>query len=511
MRYWLTCLLLIGCGQSASSDGASGSGGDAARGGAGQGATAADGGKSGTQAGGGVGGVPSGGKGGTQASAGRAGGASGTSGKGGAAGQSASPASLRLTPNVIAGKQTSSTSNANIGSGAFSQRVGTASGTSLLSLKYYVQSIQLCEDLELMGSGYNNPRGCVTLYQNQESGAPDYNTYLVTQALADTTPGRYIDLMSAQGQSALRQPRTVQLPPRMPNTPNTQDADAGVEDVPDALAVFRYGLINFYRPIKVKAEFPIVGEPGMYFRTKAVTQVRALDPMGGFGREAVDIGNTLMGDTEETTYMLNNGGVLFTFQKPFVITQADVDAKTEMKIDLVFNPENFGQAYDGVACQSSEFLPICDPVNSVAIDMPFVRMSPVPRKQGERTRKETYLMDYETNSKLRIELYYNDADPQAGIQGVDVAVVYGTTAPGLFSNNIVASNFVSQNGSVQTSDASVSLLDYRHMESLSGLRRRQAGTATIHCVFGGGGLCPTLGATVTRAYTYEGDTMVSAD
>jgi hypothetical protein len=39
-------------------------------------------------------------------------------------------------------------------------------------------------------------------------------------------------------------------------------------------------------------------------------------------------------------------------------------------------------------------------------------MSPVPRKQGEKTYKESYLIDYDASTKLRIELYYNDADEQ---------------------------------------------------------------------------------------------------
>ena len=145
----------------------------------------------------------------------------------------------------------------------------------------------------------------------------------------------------------------------------------------------------------------------------------------------------------------------------------------------------------------------------VAIDMPFVRMSPVPRKQGERTRKETYLMDYDNSAKLRIELYYNDADPEAGVQGVDTAIVY-TSAPGMYTNNVDASNFVSQSGSVQTNDAVLSLKDYRNLNSVTGLRRRQSGTASLHCLFVGA-VCPTTDGEVSKAYTYEGDTIVSSD
>jgi len=193
------------------------------------------------------------------------------------------------------------------------------------------------------------------------------------------------------------------------------------------------------------------------------------------------------------------------------VTQADVDAKAEIKIDLVFNPENFGQAYK-TTCAADVRIVICDPANDVGIDMPFVRMSPVPRKTGEKTRKETYLMEYDANSKLRIELYYNDADPEAGVQGVDTAIVYNDAVPSgsVPSFNTIASNFVAQSGNVSTSDANVTLMDYRFMTNLEGLLRRQNGTATIHCLFPGD-VCPTLGGTSTRAYTYEGDTVVSSD
>ncbi|HEX2659694.1 MAG TPA: hypothetical protein VHU40_15525, partial [Polyangia bacterium] len=212
------------------------------------------------------------------------------------------------------------------------------------------------------------------------------------------------------------------------------------------------------------------------------------------------------------TYMLNNGGALFTFQKPFMVTQADVDAQAEIKIDLVFNPENFGQAYQNdpgnQPCANAPNNTICDPANNVVIDMPYVRMNPVPRKSGEQTRKETYLMDYEPGAKLRIELYYNDGDPEAGVQGVDAAIVYDATAT-MPHNNVIASTYVSQSGNVSTNDAVVTLMDYQHTPNLE-LRRRQDGTATIHCLFTGS-LCPTIGATATRAYTYVGDTVVSVD
>jgi hypothetical protein len=84
---------------------------------------------------------------------------------------------------------------------------------------------------------------------------------------------------------------------------------------------------------------------------------------------------------------------VFVFQKPFVSRQADTDAQSEIKMDLVFNPDNFGQAYESNDCVGETYSAICDPLNNVAIDMPYVRMNPMPRKTGEYSRKATYLMD----------------------------------------------------------------------------------------------------------------------
>jgi len=501
------CLLVVlgfGCGETESaSDGGAGTGGGGNSGAAAKGGSGGKGGAGGKGGGGQGGSHSSGGKGGS-------GGAGGHSGGSGGAGGSPATGSIKLVPNVVAGKRTQG--GGGIGSQASALRVGTPSATTLQSLKYYITSIQLCEDVELMGSGFSKTSGCISLYQNMTPESPSYDTYLVTQAQADTTPGRYIDLMSADGQAALRKTVTLELPitSDIGAVDEVDVDDAGVPDAPMRQpGVYRYGLINFYRPIKVKAEFPIVGETDQYFRTKSVTAAISNTPSGGLPSERVEIGDTLEGATEETTYMLNNGGALFVFQKPFVITKADVDAQAEILIDLVFNPESFGQAYQTSDCQNDVRTVVCDPKNNVALEMPFVHMSPVPRKQGQKTRKETYLVDYDASSKLRIELYYNDADEEASIQGVDTALVYSSApAGGAPSFNTVASHFVTQRGSVLTGDAAVSLLDYQRLTNLEGLGRRQDGTVTIHCLYTGS-VCSSLNETLTRAYSYVGDTLVS--
>jgi hypothetical protein len=415
-------------------------------------------------------------------------------------GCSDSSAKIRMVPNVVAGAQSGLSGDDD--SPTSESRIGSGLAVNLKSLKYYVTSIQLCREAQLAGSGFSATEGCIQLYESDSRNPPDYNEYTIEEAQADNAPGHYVDLMTAEGQAALRRPVTLEV-----EVGKESGVDGGT---PQYEGAYHYGMINFYRPIKVTAEFPIIGEPGKYFRTRALDRVEAgpnLD--GGFNSEKAVIGDTLSGPTEETTYMLNNGGALFVFQKPFVITQADIDAQNEIKVDLVFNPDNFGQAFESHNCLNEQYSAICDPLNNVVIDMPYVRMNPVPRKTGEKTRKETYLMDYAEHSKLRIELYYNDGDSEAGVQGVDTAVIYDEDAT-VPNNKTIAADFVSQTGSVSSNDASVTLMDYRHTPNLQGLLRRQDGTVSINCLFPGT-ICQTMGSTVTRAYKYVGDSMVSTD
>ena len=126
---------------------------------------------------------------------------------------------VHLVPNVVDGSQAGTAVSANATlqqSGVTARqaalRIGSASAASLTSLKYFIQSIQICQDVVMMGSGYSNTKGCINLYENKSADRPDYDHYLVTEAQGDTAPDRFIDLMTAEGQAALHQPGTLEIP-----------------------------------------------------------------------------------------------------------------------------------------------------------------------------------------------------------------------------------------------------------------------------------------------------------
>ncbi|MDX2470692.1 MAG: hypothetical protein QNL04_08985 [SAR324 cluster bacterium] len=131
-------------------------------------------------------------------------------------------------------------------SGNVSYSVGQATAANLSSLKYFIRDIKICQDLTVNGSGYSGQSGCIWLYTSANS--PDYDTYLSDEAAADST--NYIDLMTTAGRAKLN--KTVTL---------TSD-DAGS---------YYWGVIDWYRPIKVTAQVTLNDTTSLY--TKSGTTV----------------------------------------------------------------------------------------------------------------------------------------------------------------------------------------------------------------------------------------------
>ncbi len=373
--------------------------------------------------------------------------------------------------------------------------VGATTAASLKSLKYFIQGIQLCQTMTITGSAYSNASGCIDLYTGPVGNNDQslYNSYTITEALADTDSSRWIDLMSATDQAKLKKGITVTLAMK---------------------GSYKYGKIDFFRPIKTTAEFPLIGG-GTYY-SKASTAVARDNNEIGLQVESASVGDMTTGPAEETVYMMNNGGVWFPFVKDFEITDDDIKNQTNVSMDLVFNPADFGKASkaagtcDPTADNKNAF--IYDKANCITMNMPYVRMNPVPRKGGEKTYKETYLIDYGTgtsNSKVRMELYYVNSDTEKSIRGVDSTVVLGTGATSEPSN-VINGYYVNQTGTIAGNNATVEIQDYQKSPVLTGLVRRTNGTATLSCVYMGGP-CTATGATSSLAYTYVGETLVSSD
>ncbi len=84
--------------------------------------------------------------------------------------------------------------------------------------------------METNGTGFSNAEGCVELYDNQ---SVDYDMYGYAEARAETTPGRYFDLMDPTTLHSLN--ATVQVKP----------------------GTYRWALATWNRPVRVQATVPL--------------------------------------------------------------------------------------------------------------------------------------------------------------------------------------------------------------------------------------------------------------
>jgi hypothetical protein len=360
-----------------------------------------------------------------------------------------------ITTNVSLGLGTSSSTEL---IRAITDGVFTSGAEGLLSLKYYIKSIRICQSLEVSGTAYNNPQGCLTLYSTDPN--PDYeytdpSLNYVAQAdvaRADTSEN-FIDLMSRDDRS------------RLSTTTSISESDVGE---------YRWGLVDWYLPIKVRAELERIGNSDKLYTKDGVTS--AVD-MGGSFRYRTMPGDDafLTGPAEEAVVLLSNGGSWFRFQSPFTIEAADVGV-TSFSLDLVFNPEGLIKAVKPASSAHA----LSDAVQSMNI--PFLDLTPVPRRSSESTRVEIYRftatgMPFD----IRVGVYSIDGDSDRTVYGVELRTLL--TADTDETVNVMdppKAFFVEVN-----EDGSLDLQDYQSNEFIKNLIRRESEgdvtTATLRC------------------------------
>ncbi|HEY3593430.1 MAG TPA: hypothetical protein VGL13_06135 [Polyangiaceae bacterium] len=338
---------------------------------------------------------------------------------------------------------------------------GAVTATSLESLKYYVRNIQVCESLEVAGSGFNNATGCLSLYHGDESMYA-YDPMGDFTPLADAARQSdvgFVDLMSETSRAALGGA-----------TPITH------EDVRN----YNYGIITWTLPIKLKATTALNDGSQLYTHDGTTT----FETVGtdSFRDYFTTPSSPLdMGPAEEAVVLLGNGGNWFRFQNPLAITTSDVDDQKTWVLDLVFNPEGIvkGFAGDGASGNLRER----DSVGNIvrAMTVPLLDLTPVPHRADQSVVRESYVANVDlgtTSFDARIELYSVDGDPNNTIYGVDAKglVAGGTHAVPPEMSKI---SFLSTDG------GTLSFLSWSHTPIITGFTRlaheMETTTASIVC------------------------------
>ncbi|OFZ18733.1 MAG: hypothetical protein A2X94_05985 [Bdellovibrionales bacterium GWB1_55_8] len=384
----------------------------------------------------------------------------------------------------------------------FDPLVGQTTSTSLKSLKYFVNTIELCQDVAINGTGYSGTTNCITIYESPDAASKSvdfYNNYTVSQALNDTVEGRWIDFMSAGDRAKLATPFQLSS---------------------DHIGTYRYGMIGFQRPIKITAEYvDRDGTARIFTKTPLPGDIKPIASDGDMKLEQVNLStSTLTGTAQEMTLMHSNGGTMVIFHKPFEITEADIENKTELFVDFVFNPDQVSTAsvmYAG--CDPENLVnAIFDGANCVDFQVPMGKFAPVPRKSGETIEKEVYLVTNYYNggadgtNNARIELYYNSADTAKSLQGIDMSVIANVGAKTSGGHAVYSYKSTEVSGLVTFFgyNQATGAIDE---QTLTGLQRRQDGAVSITCGHVGhlGSDCTATGVKVSRTYTYLGTVQVS--
>ena len=329
------------------------------------------------------------------------------------------------------------------------------------ALKYHINSISICEEMDVSGSGFQNPGGCLSVYEG------DLSSYEYDPSASDWTPLAdrarmtdvgFIDLMSDASRATLA---------------------ASTVLTRDHVRSYNYGLINWALPIKVKASVEIPGGATLYSHDGAtVIEVVGADQFRSYYTRP----NTPLtqGPAEEAVVLLGNGGNWFKFQSPLVISQADIDERRAWVLDLVFNPDGIIKGTSGgLPGQIAERDAMGTFVRGIAV--PMLDLAPVPHRTTETVVRESYVGPVSTGADgfdLRVEIYSVDGDPSRTIYGVDIKSLVSPMTTG----NVPP---VSKVSFVETRAEFVDFLSFSRFPFMTGFRRGSAQgdttTASIVC------------------------------
>ncbi len=308
--------------------------------------------------------------------------------------------------------------------------VGQASEAELESLEYRFSSIQICEKMEVNGTGFNNPQNCLVIFDDQGEdgeygGLPPTKMEFPVQVDFDAAVAAYEAKVQARHAAALAD-TTKYINLMDPESVKKLSAELKLTDK-DAHA-YNFGLVNWFRPIKVKGSAALIGaSPAKTVYTKdgpAAIEVVGLDAyLKHVTNAATDM---TAGSAEVAVIEHPNGGSWFNFPAPFVITLDDIKAKKNFKLKLTFNPDAVVKAFD-----DENKGQLKDNTNHVSISIPMLHLTPIAHAVDQVIQKETYLLERIPGGSVepfyaRVELYSVKNDPAKIVYGVDSQILYGT-------------------------------------------------------------------------------------
>ncbi len=323
--------------------------------------------------------------------------------------------------------------------------VGQAGVAELKSLEYRFLSIQICEKMEVNGTGFNNPENCLLIYDGQVDQSAygdlppkksdknsDGQLKYPSQNEFDVAVAAYEAQVQARHTAALADTKYINL--RDPTSVKKLSAQLKLTDK-DAHA-YSFGLVSWYRPIRVKASAALIGaSPAKTVYTKDGPAAIEVVGMDSYLKHVTNAASDMTAGPAEVAVIEHpNGGSWFNFPMPFVITTDDLKAKKNFKLKLTFNPHAVVKAFDD---QNQGQLK--DTTNDVSISIPMLHLTPIAHAADKVILKETYSLEHIPGGAdepffARVELYSIKGDAAKTVYGVDSQILYKTGSTTMVSD-----------------------------------------------------------------------------
>jgi hypothetical protein len=358
------------------------------------------------------------------------------------------------------------------GGSAAAAKVGASGADGLESFQVAVSHIMLAKDLQTSGSGWSGLEGPLPLYQNDFG---DFNAVDTSMARSESFRSNYIDFCSRSSleRIATSQPFTLR--------------DTGS---------YNWVVVNWAPFFKVRATIPLGGGDTLHTHDGPISRhlfPNSTDAAYYITRSSASL---TQGPSEEALVQKNNGGTWFRFLRPLRLTEADLDSTATVadtagfdssgnaivnmipagrwNVLLVFNPKDllFGGLDD--SSNSSIKGEIRSPDDRAYFNVPFLKATAVPYREGEAVMRETYefsvTMDQAWASGtygMRLELYLIG-------DNVVAATVHSYPLDGNFAPPEVPSIFFAE----EDGDGSLDLQDWNRNAVFDGFARKSAAGQT---------------------------------
>lgn len=295
---------------------------------------------------------------------------------------------------------------------ALARRVAGGTGGGLESFQVAVEMVYLAQDISISGSGWSDPRGVLSLFQQDPLMTETHNVVTAANALDPANDGYFIDFMTAAGRSRL-------------------SSSGGF--VSEQLGEYNFVIVNWAMPFRVRGSVGLGGGETVY--TKSGTYNAAT-------QSTLAAGDMFTGPAQTTVAVKPNGGTWFRFLRPLVLTDSDLTTTRlvhdttrrdslgnvidtlvpagQLNVMLVFNPDDFLTGWDTAYAAGSGAGPMPRGPTSTEltgagglgnIHVPFLDATVVPFRTGEEVWRESYVFTGEDPSdpgfdfRTRFEIY----------------------------------------------------------------------------------------------------------